>query len=135
MRANIKFSYQDELVEGMITSFNTLLFEVSITIFGFDKTMLGVTSYTLNKDVEFDGTLGYSSGEKKHSNDTGEDDIDSQNAHNDTEIDVDEGDNSDDSDHNNANDNNSDDYEYEDNGHQDYIIRIGRRQYGIIIII
>lgn len=67
--ADVNFSYQDNLVQGSIialsnanateTNNNMEPFEVQISIYGFNDTILNVNpSYILNRDQQFQGILG-----------------------------------------------------------------------------
>ncbi|XP_037944723.1 uncharacterized protein LOC119677452 [Teleopsis dalmanni] len=64
--AEVNFSYHNDLVNGTVTAVNATKatahiprqFEVLITIYGFNETMLNVNpAYILNKNQEFDGVL------------------------------------------------------------------------------
>ncbi|XP_067617429.1 uncharacterized protein [Eurosta solidaginis] len=63
--AEVNFSYQNDLVQGTVISKNDQndshideLFEVQISIYGFNDTMLNVNpSYILNRDQQFQGIL------------------------------------------------------------------------------
>ncbi|XP_014098103.3 uncharacterized protein [Bactrocera oleae] len=67
--ADVNFKYQDNLVEGSIIALNNANatettdsmepFEVQISIYGFNDTVLNVNpSYILNRDQQFQGILG-----------------------------------------------------------------------------
>ncbi|XP_011181001.2 uncharacterized protein LOC105211334 [Zeugodacus cucurbitae] len=67
--ADVNFSYQNNLVKGSITALDNENgtetsddvepFEVQISIYGFNETMLNISpSYILNRDQQFQGILG-----------------------------------------------------------------------------
>lgn len=137
--AVVNFSYEDNLVEGTISSANNRLsaesnkpelFDVLIQIYGFNKTMLNVNpAYILNKDQQFNGVLKPNYQQKnQQSLSLTEEDLKAID-----ELDLDYDDAIDDND---TGDEEDDEYDEDDfNNNYDKIIEQGQRQEGKSMIL
>ncbi|XP_037809605.1 uncharacterized protein LOC119602261 isoform X1 [Lucilia sericata] len=136
--AIVNFSYEDNLVEGTISSINGQQqlqeegvskpepFEVLIQIYGFNRTMLNVSpAYILNKDQQFNGVLKPNYQQKSLS--LMQEDL------NDLDEEYDEDDAIDDDD---TDDNDNIEYEEEDEFDDNYdkVIEQGQRQEGDFLV-